>query len=99
MKLSVFFIFACLLLTTISTTAQTMQSSGGSMMQKPQCKTGDPVVAVNTQKKMYMTADQVKAKMSGMSQEQKQMAMQKKHVKWMCKSDADAMGAKPAPGQ
>ena len=71
-----------------------MQS--GSGMTMPTCKAGDPVVGVNMQSKMYMTRDQIKAKTAGMTPEQKQATMQKKHIKMMCKSDADAMGAKPA---
>jgi hypothetical protein len=45
--------------------------------------------------KMYMTKDQMKAKMANMTPEQKQAALQKRKVKMMCKSDAEAMGAKP----
>ena len=63
-------------------------------MMKPTCKPGDQVVGVNTQTKMYMTHDQMKAKMAGMSKDQIHAAMQQHHVKLMCKSQADAMGAK-----
>ena len=72
-------------------------SMHGSMM-KPTCATGDPVVGVNTSTKMYMTHDQMKAKMSGMSHDQIHAMMMKHHVKMMCKSQADAMGAKMMSG-
>ena len=68
--------------------------STSQTMMKPSCKSGDPVVGMNTQTKMYMTHDQMKAKMAGMSKDQMHAAMQKNHVKLMCKSQADAMGAK-----
>lgn len=68
-------------------------SMGGSMMM-PKCEAGDQVVGVNMATKMYMTKDQMHAKMAGMSADQKQAMMMKYHVKMMCKSRADAMGAK-----
>jgi hypothetical protein len=60
----------------------------------PTCASGDSVVGVNMTKKMYMTQAQMKAKMSGMSMDQQQAMMKKNNVKMMCKSQADAMGAK-----
>ena len=67
--------------------------SSSAMM--PSCPSSDPVVGVNMNTKMYMTADQMKAKSAGMTAAQKQAMMQKYHVKMMCKSKAQAMGAKP----
>ncbi|MEO6991659.1 MAG: hypothetical protein ABI346_06590, partial [Candidatus Baltobacteraceae bacterium] len=66
----------------------------GSMMKTVSCKSGDQVVGVNMQTKMYMTHDQMKTKMAGMSKDKMHMMMTKNHVKLMCKSQADAMGAK-----
>ncbi len=63
-------------------------------MMMPTCAAGDPVVGVNTMSKMYMTQAQMKAKMDGMTPAQKSAMMTKNHVKMMCKSKADAMGAK-----
>ena len=97
MRIFAFLFFICFTLSAAY--AQSTGSMQSGAMTKPTCKTGDPVVGVNTQTKMYMTSDQLKAKMSGMSPQQKQSAMQKHHVKLMCKSDADAMGAKPVSGQ
>jgi hypothetical protein len=73
--------------------ADSMQSSS-MMMATPKCAAGDPVVGMNTMTKMYMTHDQMKAKMAGMSQSQMQAAMAKNHVKMMCQSQAKAMGGK-----
>jgi hypothetical protein len=66
------------------------------MPAMPTCKAGDQVVAVNTQTKMYTTQAQANAKMAGMSQAQVHSAMMSHHEQWMCKSKADAMGAKMA---
>ncbi|MBV9103058.1 MAG: hypothetical protein JO060_05665 [Candidatus Eremiobacteraeota bacterium] len=66
--------------------------SMSSMM--PSCPPSDPVVGVNMMTKTYMTHDQMKAKSSGMTMAQKEAMMKKNHVKLMCKSKADAMGAK-----
>ena len=73
--------------------ADSMQSSS-MMTATPKCAAGDPVVGMNTMTKMYMTHDQMKAKMAGMSQAQMQAAMAKNHVKMMCQSQAKAMGGK-----
>ena len=64
------------------------------MMTMPKCAAGDPVVAVNTDTKMYMSQDEMKKKTAGMSQSDMQAMMAKNHMKMMCKSQADAMGAK-----
>lgn len=69
----------------------TMSSSMSSM---PKCSASDPVVGVNTSTKMYMTKSQMMAKSAGMTPAQKQAMMEKNHVKMMCKSQANAMGAK-----
>jgi hypothetical protein len=74
--------------------AQSSMSTSAPMMAMPTCASGDSVVGVNMTKKMYMTQAQMKAKMSGMSMDQKQAMMKKNNVKMMCKSQADAMGAK-----
>ncbi len=74
--------------------AQSSMSSSGSMMMMPKCSTGDSVVGVNMTTKKYMTETQMKAKMAGMSAAQKDAMMKKHDVKMMCKSQADAMGAK-----
>jgi hypothetical protein len=88
--------FAAILL-AVSSAPSFAASSGmhGSMMQKmPSCKAGDPMVGVNMKTKMYMTHDQMKAKMAGMSKDKMHMMMTKNHVKLMCKSQADSMGGK-----
>ena len=64
------------------------------MPAMPKCAAGDPVVGVNPATKMYMTQAQMQAKSAGLTPAQKQAMMQKSHVKLMCKSQADAMGAK-----
>jgi hypothetical protein len=74
--------------------AQSSMSSSGSMMTMPTCASGDSVVGVNMTTKMYMTQAQMKAKMAGMTMDQKQAMMKKNNVKMMCKSQATAMGAK-----
>jgi len=74
--------------------APAMDSMSKSMMM-PSCPSNDPVVGVNMNTKMYMTHDQMKMKAAGMTVAQKQAMMEKNHVKLMCKSKADAMGAKP----
>jgi hypothetical protein len=68
-----------------------------SMMQKPHCASGDPVVGVNMTDKTYMTHEQMKAKMasSGMTKSQAQAEWKKQNMKLMCKSQAMKMGAKP----
>jgi hypothetical protein len=66
-------------------------SMHGSMMM-PTCAAGDPVVGVNMKTKMYMSHDQMKTKMMGMSMEQQHAMMKSHHVMMMCKSKADAMG-------
>jgi len=76
-----------------------MDSMQGSMMMKPSCSAGDPVVGVNTMKMMYMSHDQMKMKMAGMSDSQAHAMMMKNHVKLMCKSKAMAMGAKMKPAK
>ena len=73
--------------------ADSMQSSS-MMTTMPKCAAGDPVVGMNMMTKMYMTHDQMKAKMAGMTQSQMQAAMTKNHVKMMCQSQAKAMGGK-----
>ena len=75
-----------------SVPAGAMDSMQSSMMMMPKCATGDPVVGVNTMTKKYMTHDQMKMKMAGMSDSQMHAMMMKTHVKMMCKSKADAMG-------
>ncbi len=88
--------FALAIFAIASTPSFAADSMHSSMMMPamPTCKAGDPVVAVNTQTKMYMTQAQAKAKMAGMSQAQMHTAMMQQHLQWMCKSKADAMGAK-----
>ncbi len=70
-----------------------MDSMHSSMMMKPTCAAGDPVVGVNTMHKQYMTHDQMKMKMAGMSDSKMHAMMMKNHMKMMCMSDAKAMGA------
>ncbi len=70
-----------------------MSSMHGSMMM-PKCASGDTVVGVNMNSKMYMTHAQMEKKMSGMSKDKMHMMMMKNHMQVMCKSKADAMGAK-----
>jgi hypothetical protein len=75
----------------------TAADSMSSAMAMPKCASGDPMIGVNMNTKMYMTTDQMKAKSAGMSSAQKQAMMQKNHVKLMCKSTAVAAGMKPMP--
>ncbi len=83
-------LFAALLLSTITTgSADSMHAS----MMMPKCAAGDPVVGVNTATKMYMTHDQMKAKMAGMSDSAMHAMMMKNHVALMCMSKAKSMGA------
>ncbi len=70
-----------------------MNGMHGSMAM-PTCAAGDPVVGTNMMTKMYVTHDQMKAKMAGMSDSKMHMMMAKHHVKLMCMSKAKAMGAK-----
>jgi hypothetical protein len=70
--------------------ADSMQSS----MTMPKCASSDSIVGVNMTTKMYMTQAQMKMKMAGMSQSQMHATMTKNNIKMMCKSKADAMGAK-----
>lgn len=70
-----------------------MDAMHGSMMM-PTCAAGDPVVGVNTKTHMYMSHDQMKMKMSGMSDAQKHQMMMQNNMKMMCKSKATSMGAK-----
>ncbi len=70
-----------------------MDSMHGSMMM-PKCAVGDPVVGVNMMSKMYMTHAQMKAQMTGMSDAKIHQMMIDHHVKLMCKSKAEMMGAK-----
>ena len=100
MRVSAFLVFACLSVTATSALAQTMPpASGGAMsgsgMTMPTCKAGDPVVGVSMVTKMYMTAEQMKAKLGSIPPEQKQAIIKKQKIKMMCESDAEAMGAKP----
>lgn len=75
-----------------SAPARAESMSSTAMM--PSCPASDPAVGVNMTTKMYMTAAQMKAKSAGMTMAQKQAMMKKNNVKMMCKSKADAMGAK-----
>jgi hypothetical protein len=98
MRVSAFLFFACLSLTATSALAQTMQPTNGDVMSgmtMPTCKAGDPVVGVSMVTKMYMTADQMKAKFGGLPPAQKQGIIKNQKIKMMCLSDALAMGAKP----
>ena len=74
--------------------AQTNMATSSPMMTMPKCASADPVVGVNMMTKMYMTQSQMKSKMSGMSATEQEAMMKKHDVKMMCKSQADAMGAK-----
>jgi hydroxymethylglutaryl-CoA reductase len=76
--------------------AQDSMQSSSMMTTMPACASGDKVVAVNMNTKMYVTQDQMKKKTAGMSQPDVQAMMAKNHVKMMCRSQADAMGAKMA---
>jgi hypothetical protein len=93
--------FACTLAATAAAFADPMASSMpmGSMapghMSRPTCPADDPVVGVNPKTNTYMTHDQMKAQMAGMSHDQMHAMMANSHVQLMCKSKADAMGAKP----
>ncbi len=73
--------------------ALAMNSMHSSMMM-PKCAAGDPVVGVNMKTKMYMMHEQMKAKMTGMSQAKMNQMMMQNHMKMMCKSKATMMGAK-----
>ncbi len=86
---------AVLAFTTSAALAQTAPSSmAPNAMAKPSCAAGDPMVGVNMNTKMYMTAAQMQAKSAGLTPDQKQAMMKKNNVQMMCKSKADAMGAK-----
>ncbi|MGA9275229.1 MAG: hypothetical protein WBV67_17245 [Candidatus Cybelea sp.] len=74
--------------------AQSSMSTSSPMMTMPKCASGDSVVGVNMMTKMYMTQAEMKSKMSGMSATEREAMMKKHDVKMMCKSQADAMGAK-----
>ncbi len=74
--------------------AQSSMSTSAPMMTMPKCASGDAVVGVNMTTKMYMTQAQMKTKMAGMTTDQQQAMMKKNDVKMMCKSQAEAMGAK-----
>ncbi len=76
---------------TFSLPAGAMDSMHSSMMMT-KCATGDPDVGLNTMTKKYMSHDQMKMKVAGMSDSQMHAMMMKNHVKMMCKSKADAMG-------
>ncbi len=78
-------------LLAVSLPVGAMDSMQSSMMM-PKCATGDPVVGVNMMTKKYMTYDQMKMKMAGMSDSQMHAMMMKNQVKMMCKSKANAMG-------
>jgi hypothetical protein len=98
MRVYGFLFLACLSLTSPAALAQTMQPTSGdamSGMTMPTCKEGDPVVGVSMVTKMYMTADQMKAKFGGLPPAQKQGIIKNQKIKLMCKSEALAMGAKP----
>lgn len=82
------------LASTLTAGAQSSMMSSSSMM--PTCASGDSVVGVNMNTKMYMTQAQMQAKSSGMTMAQKKAMMSQNHVKMMCKSAAVKMGAKPA---
>ena len=69
-----------------------MDSMHSSMMM-PKCASGDPLVGVNTVNKTYMTHDQMKMKMAGMSDSQMHGMMMKHHMTMMCMSKAKSMGA------
>jgi hypothetical protein len=91
-------LFAAILTVAVHGTGVAMDAMQGSMM-KPSCMAGDPVVGVNTMKMTYMSHDQMKMKMAGMSDSQMHAMMMKNHVKLMCKSKAMAMGAKMMPSK
>ena len=100
MRVSAFLFSACLFVTATSAVAQTTPpASGGAMngsgLTMPACKEGDPVVGVSMVTKMYMTAEEMKAKLGSIPPEQKKAIIKKQKIKMMCKSDAEAMGAKP----
>ncbi|MDQ2866411.1 MAG: hypothetical protein M3R51_09315 [Candidatus Eremiobacteraeota bacterium] len=81
-----------------SSPAFAMDSMHNSMMMMmPKCATGDPIVGVNMRTKMYMTHEQMKMKMAGMSDAKVKQMMMQNHMKIMCKSKADMMGAKMMP--
>lgn len=68
--------------------------TGGAMEIVPKCKLGDPVVAVDMKTKMYMLHD----KMHMGSAMERPVPMHHhirlNNMKMMCKSKADAMGAR-----
>ena len=89
------FAFLAALFATAGHSAIAMDSMmSGSMSSMPKCRMGDKMVGVNTMTKMYLTQDQLKSKMAGMSMAKQHEMMMKNHVKMMCKSKADAMGGK-----
>jgi hypothetical protein len=92
-SLTVLALGACLMAASV----QPASAQGMASAMMPKCASGDSVVGVNMTTKMYMTQAQMKAKSAGMTPEQKQAMMKKNNVKLMCKSQATAMGAKPAP--
>ena len=93
MKQFAFSIFAAILLAFSVQPAQAMDSMHSSMMM-PTCANGDQAVGMNMMTKMYMTHDQMKMKMAGMSDSQMHAMMMKNHVKMVCMSKAKAMGAR-----
>lgn len=65
------------------------------MMTMPKCAAGDRVVAVNMKTKMYMMHDKMTM---GMKKDSMHKGMMMHNMKMMCKSKADAMGAKMMKG-
>jgi hypothetical protein len=88
---------ACAILAASNVPSFADAMHGSMMSSMPTCKAGDPVVGVNTQTKTYMSQDQMKAKTAGMTATQKHTMMMQNHIAMMCKSKADAMGAKMTP--
>ncbi len=90
-----FFSFAVLVVA--GTSGFAMDNMSGAMMTMPKCSAGDPMVAVNMKTKMYTMHDRMhmgmKKSMSGMHK-----GMMMHNMKMMCKSKADAMGAKMMKG-
>jgi len=94
MKAFVLGAFALALLAFSGQPVRAMDSMQSSMMMMPTCASGDPVVGMNMMSKMYMTHDQMKMKMAGMSDSQMHAMMMKNHVKMVCMSKAKMMGAR-----
>jgi hypothetical protein len=93
MKAFALSLFATAIFALASQSSQAMDSMHSSIVM-PTCANGDQVVGMNTMSKIYMTHDQMKMKMAGMSDSQMSAMMKKNRVKMVCMSKAKATGAR-----